>query len=97
MTIAGWIDFVGYGAAALVLATFSLRSMTALRAMAIVSNLLFIAYASLADLAPVLVLHALLLPLNLVRLWQLLRLAPTAQGEKCLQRPSVLRKQLSKR
>ncbi|CAN7763333.1 hypothetical protein LJR084_007271 [Variovorax sp. LjRoot84] len=61
----GCIDLLGYAAAALVLATFSARSMTALRSLAIASNLLFIAYAALTWLPPVLALHALLLPLNL--------------------------------
>jgi hypothetical protein len=63
---------MGYAAAGLVLATFSARSLTTLRALAIASNLLFIAYAACAGLAPVLVLHALLLPLNAIRLRQAL-------------------------
>lgn len=67
------IDLLGYGAAGLVLATFSVRSMIALRATAIASNLMFIGYAALADLSPVLLLHALLLPLNMLRLCQALR------------------------
>lgn len=61
-------DALGYLAAALVLATFCMRDMTALRCMAIVSNLAFIAYGALADLGPVLLLHLLLLPVNLQRL-----------------------------
>jgi hypothetical protein len=68
-------DILGYAAAGMVLATFSFRSITALRSVAIASNLLFIAYAALAHLFPVLVLHALLLPLNLLRLRQAVRLA----------------------
>lgn len=66
----GTTELLGYAAAGLVLATFSVRSIATLRALAIVSNLLFIAYASSAALLPVLVLHALLLPLNVVRLYQ---------------------------
>ena len=65
---------LGYAAAGLVLATFSVRSITALRSVAIASNLLFIAYAAFASLLPVLVLHAVLLPLNLLRLRQALAL-----------------------
>ena len=65
-------DLLGYAAAGLVLATFSARSLATLRALAIVSNLLFIAYAACAGLLPVLVLHALLLPLNAIRLRQAL-------------------------
>lgn len=61
-------DAIGYVAAGLVLATFCMHSMRALRWVAIASNLAFIAYALLADLAPILVLHGLLIPINLARL-----------------------------
>jgi hypothetical protein len=65
------IDGVGFGAAGLVLATFCMRSMNALRWIAIASNVAFIAYGYLGHLAPVLLLHALLLPVNIYRLTQL--------------------------
>jgi CRP/FNR family cyclic AMP-dependent transcriptional regulator len=65
------IDPIGYIAATLVLATFCMRSMRTLRWVAITSNLAFMAYAFLADLGPVFVLHALLLPINVARLLQL--------------------------
>ena len=61
-------DARGYLASALVLLTFSLRSMPALRAAAIASNLAFIAYGAMAQVPPVLLLHVVLLPLNLWRL-----------------------------
>jgi hypothetical protein len=64
------VDLIGYAASALVLLAFSLRSLTALRSVAIASNVTFIAYASAAHLQPVLVLHAALLPINLWRLGQ---------------------------
>lgn len=63
-------DLLGYLAAALVLMTFSVRSIVALRAVAIASNVAFIGYAAAAGLTPVLVLHGVLLPLNAWRLWQ---------------------------
>jgi hypothetical protein len=62
------VEAIGYLASALVLATFCMRDMVALRCMAIASNLAFIAYGALADLGPVLVLHLLLLPVNVLRL-----------------------------
>ena len=68
----GAIDLLGYAAAGLVLATFSARSLITLRVLAIASNVLFIAYAAGAQLAPVLILHALLVPINLLRLCQAL-------------------------
>src|SRR3954453_21033320 len=64
-------DGVGFAAAGLVLATFCMRSMRALRWVAIASNLAFIAYGYLGHLAPVLLLHLLLLPVNGYRLAQL--------------------------
>src|SRR5215467_15599385 len=65
------IDGVGFAAAGLVLATFCMRSMTALRWVAIASNVAFIAYSYFRGLAPVLLLHTLLLPVNVCRLAQL--------------------------
>jgi hypothetical protein len=61
---------IGYVASALVLATFSMRSMRSLRMTAIASNLAFIAYAAVGDMPPILILHAILLPMNIVRLVQ---------------------------
>jgi hypothetical protein len=64
---------IGFAAAGLVLATFCMHSMEPLRWVAIASNVAFIAYAYLAGLAPVLLLHAVLLPVNVYRLTQLRR------------------------
>jgi CRP/FNR family cyclic AMP-dependent transcriptional regulator len=63
-------DLLGLLAGSCVLLTFSVRSLCALRGFAIASNLLFIAYAASAQLLPILVLHGLLLPLNVLRLWE---------------------------
>jgi|SRR5262249_36317965 len=65
------IEGLGFGAAVLVLATFCMGSMSALRWVAIASNVAFIAYGYLGGLAPVLLLHMLLLPVNICRLAQL--------------------------
>lgn len=58
----------GYLASALVLAAFCARDMLTLRILAIASNVAFIAYAYLADLRPILLLHCTMLPVNLCRL-----------------------------
>lgn len=63
-------DWLGWAASALVLATFCMRGMVALRLTAIASNLAFIAYGARAGIDPVLMLHVLLLPLNALRLAQ---------------------------
>jgi hypothetical protein len=65
------VDAIGYLAAGLVVATFCMRSMVGLRAMAIASNLAFIGYGYTGDLMPVLLLHLVLLPVNLARLAEL--------------------------
>jgi len=64
-------DGLGYLASALVLATFCMKSMRWLRATAIVSNVGFISYALVVNLHPVLVLHCILLPVNIVRFVQI--------------------------
>lgn len=65
------MDAIGYLAASLVVATFCMRSMVGLRAVAIASNLAFIGYGYTGDLMPVLLLHLVLLPVNLARLAEL--------------------------
>lgn len=64
------IDLVGFAAGGLVFLTFCMTSMAALRIVAILSNLAFIAYGFGAGLDPILILHGLLLPMNLIRSWQ---------------------------
>ena len=54
----------GYVAAGLVLATFTMRTMIPLRLLGIASNVAFIVYGATAEIVPVLILHAILLPLN---------------------------------
>ncbi len=66
-------EAVGYLASSLVLAAFCVRDMLPLRILAICSNLAFVTYGWAAGLRPVLLLHLVLLPTNLFRLWQLLR------------------------
>ncbi len=68
-------DVVGYAAAVLVFATFWMKTMIPLRALGLASNFLFIGYGYLAGAYPPLVLHLLLLPLNIMRLHQMLQLS----------------------
>ena len=67
-------DIIGYLASALVFATFYVRTMMPLRILAIASNLAFITYAASEGLIPVLVLHTVLLPVNLARLYEIKKL-----------------------
>ena len=61
-------DLFGYVASMLVFGTFYMKRMLPLRLTAIASNIAFIAYAWVSGLTPILILHATLLPLNLLRL-----------------------------
>lgn len=67
-------EMIGYVAAALVFATFSMKTMVPLRIVGICSNVFFIAYGYLNPAYPLLALHCLLLPLNILRLRQMLSL-----------------------
>ena len=69
-----WIDLLGYAASAAVLATFCMSTMIPLRVLALVSNVLFMAYGYVDHLYPVFILHALLFPVNALRLVQLQKL-----------------------
>lgn len=94
-------DILGYTAAFLVFMTFCMKTLIWLRAVAVASNVVFIAYGLGADLFPILILHSILLPMNLFRLWQNLVLAsrirratwedPTAQVLLPLMRPLVVK------
>ena len=68
-----WVDYVGFLAALTVLATFCMDTILPLRGLAIASNILFIVYGSAAQLYPVLLLHAVLLPINISKIFQLVR------------------------
>ncbi|MEM0949853.1 MAG: hypothetical protein AAGK37_20820 [Pseudomonadota bacterium] len=62
------IDLIGLAAGIFVILAFYARTPRWLRRFAIVSNVLFMAYASEMRLWPIFVLHAILLPLNVLRL-----------------------------
>lgn len=65
-----WIEILGYAASAAVLTTFCMTTMIPLRVVALGSNVLFCAYGYFDHLYPVLILHAILFPVNLLRLVQ---------------------------
>lgn len=63
-------ELLGWCASALMVATFACRRPLRMRSLAVCTNLAFMAYAATTGLPPVLALHALLLPINLLRAWQ---------------------------
>lgn len=68
------MELIGYVASLLVFSTFYMKTMIPLRGVAIVSNVAFMAYGFAAGLYPVLLLHVVLFPLNVLRLYQMRRL-----------------------
>jgi hypothetical protein len=74
-------ELIGYLASLLVLATFCMRDMMSLRVVAIASNVAFIAYGALAGISPVLLLHVVLLPVNMLRLAESVRSALRCRAE----------------
>lgn len=69
-----WVEATGYLAALITVATFYMKTMIPLRFVGIASNVTWIAYGALAGVYPPLVLHIVLLPLNAIRLRQMITL-----------------------
>jgi hypothetical protein len=61
-------NLLGYAASCAVLASFLMRTMVPLRLVAILSNLLFLAFGYIQHIYPVFFLHIALLPINTWRL-----------------------------
>jgi hypothetical protein len=64
-------NVLGFFGIAFCIASFLVKSMVRLRALAIVSNVCFLGYGIVESLLPSLVLNAFLLPLNARRLWEI--------------------------
>jgi CRP/FNR family cyclic AMP-dependent transcriptional regulator len=75
-------DYIGYLASVLVLCTFCARTMIPLRVIALGSNVAFLGYAGLLHLYPVLLLHAVLIPINAWRLTEIVRLRGRVRGSE---------------
>jgi hypothetical protein len=78
-------DIVGYWASTMVFLTFVTTDMRLLRILAIFSNVAFLSYGLLVWLPPVFCLHLILLPINIVRLHQILRVADSPVSGHWLQ------------
>jgi CRP/FNR family cyclic AMP-dependent transcriptional regulator len=75
-----WIEAFGYLASSLVLVTFCMHTMIALRAVAVCSNIAFIVYGIGDGIHPVLLLHLILLPLNAGHLARMLLVVRRAKS-----------------
>lgn len=79
-----WTDVVGYLAASLALATFAMKGMLPLRALAVTMNAVFAIYGYLAGNEILWIAHLVQLPINLFRLieiWQTRQRAARAMHE----------------
>jgi CRP/FNR family transcriptional regulator, cyclic AMP receptor protein len=83
-----WIQLPGYLGAVFVVASFLAKTMIPLRVLTILSNLCFIAYSDIMAEYPMLFLYVVLLPLNALRLYQMVvlvrRMRAASQGEQTL-------------
>ncbi|MBV9557279.1 MAG: Crp/Fnr family transcriptional regulator [Pseudolabrys sp.] len=69
-----WLPVLGYSAALLSVAMLAMRTMVPLRMAGIAANICSIAFGGLTGVYPMLLQHAILLPLNSYRLWEMLKL-----------------------
>ena len=69
-----WVEALGYLGALLTLSTYSMKRMIPLRVISMCASSVFVAYGFFAPVYPQLLLHGVLLPLNAVRLREMLRL-----------------------
>jgi hypothetical protein len=84
-------DVLGFLASGLVLTSFWMRDMLSLRLVAIASNIAFINYGHAAHILPVMVLHAILLPVNLWHVLPMLRRATAGWLERNVEAIRALR------
>jgi CRP-like cAMP-binding protein/multidrug resistance efflux pump len=67
-------EFAAWVASLLTFTTFYMKTMLPLRVVGILSNIAFLAFAVIEQIVPVVLLHGTLLPLNIYRLHQILKL-----------------------
>ena len=67
-------EFAAWVASLLTFTTFYMKTMVPLRVVGILSNVAFLAFALIEHLVPVIILHGTLLPLNIFRLRELMKL-----------------------
>jgi CRP/FNR family transcriptional regulator, cyclic AMP receptor protein len=67
-------EFAAWVASLLTFTTFYMKTMVPLRVVGILSNVAFLAFALIEHIVPVIILHGTLLPLNIFRLREILKL-----------------------
>lgn len=74
-----WIEAVGYGGTACTIASYSMRTIIPLRIAGILSSIFFLWYGALIQSWPMLAMELVILPLNVIRLFQILTLVNQAE------------------
>lgn len=69
-----FLELTGYLAAVFMFSSFFMKKMIPLRVLGMASNACFIIYAGSKGVYPLLLLHSCLLPLNLIRMLQMIKL-----------------------
>lgn len=69
-----WVEAIGYLGALLTLSTYSMKRMIPLRVISLCASSVFVVYGFFAPVYPQLLLHGVLLPLNAIRLREMLQL-----------------------
>jgi cyclic nucleotide-binding protein len=75
-----WAEILGYFGASLTITVYSMKRMIPLRIIGIGANCVFIVYGFLAAVYPQMLLHAVLLPINVFRLREMLLLIRKVKG-----------------
>lgn len=69
-----WIELIGYGGTACTIISYSMRTIVPLRIASIASSGFFIGYGLLLGAWPIVLMELVILPLNVIRLTQILRM-----------------------
>jgi CRP/FNR family transcriptional regulator, cyclic AMP receptor protein len=68
-----WVEIIGWVAVLATIATYAVRTMLPLRLLALLANLFFLIYGAVTPIYPTMVMYALLLPINLYRIYDIQR------------------------
>lgn len=72
--VAWWIELIGFGGTIFTVVSYSMRTIMPLRIAGILSSVFFIWYGLLIQSWPMLLTEFIILPLNMLRLYQLVKL-----------------------
>ncbi|MFM9849177.1 MAG: cyclic nucleotide-binding domain-containing protein [Hyphomicrobiaceae bacterium] len=75
-----WAEILGYFGASLTITVYSMKRMIPLRIIGIGANCVFIVYGFVAAVYPQMILHSVLLPINVYRLYEMLLLIRKVKG-----------------